>query len=578
MALEVTTNIGDVKQTNQLIQEEAGSLSSVLAEADNLIDVRNRYVKDLFIDSLRKGHSYESIIDNFERSLEKFERKDMGQYYTPKTIVEYIISQLDIREDSIILDPSCGCGSFLLTLFDKFKEKHTTEFLKNIYGVDINEDATNMTRLCLYMKAGFNKKYIPFIRENIKSGNSIVSNPVLSKNAFNWQNQYAKIMNRGGFDFIIGNPPYVTLRGSKDFDSSESVYRHIIGGPVNAATLMIGRSLELLNDQGVLAFLLPKSILYVDSYQRLRDYLSRNTDILQIYDLGSKFKDVRGEQFILFVRKKSSASDRNVKICVFADRNKIMAQQPRITLSHKTLTSMSKFYTYESQEHYKLITKLSNAGTALKDLVNDKIFRGLPVGGNHTEQKNNARYEKIIRGRDIAKFRLKSLPFMKKELLDKQSKIKTSEIRQKKIILQNIFSSEAGVIAAYDPHKLLNLDTVTNIIVKDDDQGKYYLALLNSKLINFYIMYALFNRSKLTMHLDRSYIGSIPVIPNPNQAALNQLKRIIDLLDKSENNGLQKQKNKEIDKIVYNLYDLNDQEINLIENAVNKMLSSRSLW
>jgi len=578
MNLEVTTNVGGVNQTNQLIEEEGRILNSVLIEADNLIDLRSRRVKDFFIDSVKKGHSSESIVNLFEHSLEKFERKDTGQYYTPKTIVEYIISQLDIREDSKILDPSCGCGSFLSTLFDKFKEKYSSEFLKNIYGVDINEDAANMTRLCMYMKADFNRRYIPFIKQNIKSGNSIVSNPALNKNAFSWENEYLDVMQKGGFDFIIGNPPYVTLRGLKDFDSSESIYRQIVEGPVNAATLMIGRSLDLLRKQGVLAFLLPKSILYVDSYRRLRNYLSHNTEILQIYDLGSKFKDVRGEQFILFVRKKTSIPDGNVKICVFADKNKEMSQQPYITLSYRKLKCLERFYTYEFREHYNLINRLSNVGTELRNLVDDKIFRGLPVGGNRAEQKNDIGYEKIIRGRDIAKFRLKPLPFMKQELLEKQSKVKINELKQKKIVLQNIFSSEAGVIAAYDPYKLLNLDTVTNIVVKDDDEGKYFLALLNSKLINFYIMYALFNRSKLTMHLDKSYIGSIPVIPNPNQTSLNRLMRIVDSLHEVNDREMQKENNKEIDKIVYGIYDLSNQEIKLIEDAVNKMLSPRSLW
>ena len=578
MSLEISKSIGDVSQVNQLIEEEAENLNSVLIETNNLIDVRNRRIKNFFIDSVKQGHSSESIVDLFERSLEKFERKDMGQYYTPKTIVEYIISQLNIRQDSKILDPSCGCGSFLLTVFDKFKEKYGAEFLKNIYGVDINEDAANMTRLCLHMKAGFNRKYIPAIKQNIKSGNSIVSNSLLNKQAFNWKDEYAEVLNEGGFDFIIGNPPYVTLRNSKDFDSSESIYKQIIGGPVNAATLMIGRSLELLRDQGVLAFLLPKSILYVDSYQKLRNYLIHNTDILQIYDLGSKFKDVRGEQFILFVRKKANTSNGSVKICVFTDKNKSMTQQTHIDIYHKDLVRMPRFYTYELQKHYSLISKLSDTGSELREIVNDKIFRGLPIGGNRAEQKNNTGYEKVIRGRDIAKFRLKPLPFMKKDLLERQSKIKTNEIRQKKVVLQNIFSSEAGVIAAYDPHKLLNLDTVTNIIVKSDDEGKYFLALLNSKLINFYIMYALFNRSKLTMHLDKSYIGSIPIIPNPSQTILSRLKGIVDLLDKTEDKGIQKQKNKEIDKIVYDLYDLKRQEIQLIEEAVNKMLSPKSLW
>ena len=69
----------------------------------------------------------------FENSLLEEERKDRGQYYTPKSIVEYMIAQLDIKKDSKIVDPSCGCGSFLLTVFDIFHKKYGANFLNNIY-------------------------------------------------------------------------------------------------------------------------------------------------------------------------------------------------------------------------------------------------------------------------------------------------------------------------------------------------------------------------------------------------------------------------------------------------------------
>ena len=144
--------------------------------------------------------------------------------------------------------------------------------------------------------------------------------------------------------------------------------------------------------------------------------------------------------------------------------------------------------------------------------------------------------------------------------------------------MQNIFSAESGVIAVYDSNKALTLDTVTNVIVEDDEKGKYLLALLSSKLINFYIMYALFNRSRLTMHMDKSYLGSIPVIANPSKIKLNTLIKIIDFLLKNKDVELRKAKNREIDEIVYDIYSLTDKEIKMVEEATAKIFSKKSIW
>jgi len=544
---------------------------------NSLVDAHNGHVKEAFINYFNCGHSHESICSLFEQSLQKFDRKDLGQYYTPKTIVEYMLSQLDIKKDSVLLDPSCGCGSFLLTASDIFKEKYGIQFLRNIYGVDINDDATNMTRLCMYMKADFKESYVPVIKQNIKTGNSIVSDRAINKDCFDWKIEFRQVMKDGGFDFIIGNPPYVTL-DSGAFDASESIYAQIINGPVNAATLMIGKSLDLLKENGILAFLLPKSILYVDSYARLRNFLALNTKILQIYDLGSRFKDVRGEQFILFVKKAIPDGESRVKVCAFGDKEKGLSEQSFNIIKQNKLTKMGKFFTFDSPAHYELISKISEIGMGLSDYVNGRIFRGLPIGGNYTESKSGASAEPVIRGKDISKFRLKQLPFLDRKTLSSQSQGKIELLKHKKVVLQNIFSAESGAIAVYDSDKILTLDTVTNVIVDNDEQGKYLLALLSSKLVNFYIMYGLFNRSRLTMHMDKSYIGSIPVIANPDKGKFGNLIKIIDFLMSNNNVELRKEKNKEIDEIVYEMYSLTDKEIKMVEEATAKMFSQKSIW
>jgi len=151
-------------------------------------------------------------------------------------------------------------------------------------------------------------------------------------------------------------------------------------------------------------------------------------------------------------------------------------------------------------------------------------------------------------------------------------------LKNKKVVLQNIFSSESGIIAAYDTDNLLTLDTVTNILVENDKKGKYLLSLLNSKLINFYLMYGIFDKSKLTMHLDKSYIGLVPIIDKTDDLKQTQLIKVIDSIIAIDGTDMIKEKLKDIDKLVYEIYLLNKREIAIVEEAVTEMLSGKSVW
>lgn len=554
-------------------------LSRIERQIESLIG-QDVNIKDLFVESFKNGNSPEQIGSFFEKSLINKERKNRGQYYTPKSIVEYMLSQLSINKNSTILDPSCGCGSFLLTAFDVFQEKFGNDFVNNIYGVDLNEKAVQITRACLFIKMGFGNTHRKTLLKNIKVGNSLISNPLISPKAFNWQEEFSDIASNGGFDFAIGNPPYVTLKQFSDFDPSESIYSDIINGHVNAASLMIARALELLKPNGVLAFLLPKSILFVDSYKRLRSHLLQHTNLIQIFDLGSKFKDVRGEQVILIVKKTLRQSpSHKVNVRIFNNKEENIDNQSSMFVPQKSFDRLNKFLTFDDEKYYELIEKIGKIGERLTDFVDGEIFRGLPVGGNRIQREANEGCKiKVIRGKNIKKFNIKEPYLISDEILGKQSKTKIRSLLHKKVVLQNIYSSEAGVIAAFDKEGILSLDTVTNIVVDSDDQGAYILALLNSKLINFYLTYAMFGRSRLTMHLDKSYVGQVPVSKDLGTGLFKRIKKIVYSASTCEDVGVLKKKNQEIDDVVYDIYGLKKNEIDVVEDAMSQMLSEKSRW
>jgi hypothetical protein len=248
-------------------------------------------------------------------------------------------------------------------------------------------------------------------------------------------------------------------------------------------------------------------------------------------------------------------------------------------LPQNKFKKLGKLLTFDDIGYYSFIEKLSSCGVKLENYVNGKIFRGLPIGGNHTKSKKLDVYDtEVIRGRDISKFQIKSLNVIDQKLLLKQSSKKIKNLRSKKIVIQNIFSSEAGVIAAYDRKGLISLDTVTNISVKDEVEGKYLLALLNSKLLNFYLIYGIFNRSKLTMHMDKSYIGLIPIVEKISKNKLNKLLAIVNELIVCKDKMMQNIGLRKIDEVVYDIYQLKERQINLVDKAVSRTISSRSLW
>ena len=549
-----------------------------LKDMKNIIKlaISDENISKFILDALNKGINIEQLGSLFEKSLEQLERKNKGQFYTPQEIVDYMVSYLDINSAKKIIDPACGCGSFLLSIMEAIKEKEDNPDFSNIYGIDINKNAVDITKLSLIIKSGFKKEYIELFDKNIITGNSIVENKKIDSLAIDWKKTFYNVIENGGFDIIIGNPPYVTLKKGKEFDPNESFYRNIIRGPVNAATLMIGKGLEYLKKGGILAFVLPKTILHVNSYSRLREYILNNTSIIHIFDLGLKFKDVRGEQIILILKNEKPSPNHLIEIKILKNPEKDLKHQPSLFVKQSIFRSFNnKILIFDDELCYYILQKIHSKGKRLYEIVNGQIFRGLPLNNKVSTEPAEETDEKIIKGKSIVKFRINKVGYVAKKYVEIINKKLLKRIKTKKIVMQNIFSSESGIIAAYDEEGLLSLDTVTNIIVQNDVVAKYLLALLHSKLINFYVSFALFNRGRLTMHLDRSYIGEIPIADIKNIDLYTIIKLVEDAI-----NGKQETKEvlKAIDNEVYKIYDLTNKEIRLIETEMNKLLSKKSRW
>ena len=502
----------------------------------------------------------------FEKLIKEEEKKDLGQFYTPQEIVNYMINFLEIKPESNILDPTCGCGVFLVTAYNHLKRINSNA-IQNIYGVDLNNSATKIARINLWLRNGQNLNSLKILEKNIKIGNSIVENRFVDKKAFNWKEEFSNVLNEGGFDFIIGNPPYVTLKNKIDYDVNESFFSEIANGSTNAASLVIAKSYELLKEGGIMAFVLPKTLIRVNSYSRLREFLLDNSRILHIYDLGACFKDVRGEQIVLFIQKtnkKEQIENNKVLIRIFDNNEEFFVPQ-------SIFKKYNTFLMFEDEKYYDLIERIT--GHNLEDIAD--IFRGIPISPNSKIISKSKAKNKlpIIKGNNISKFAYSNSFFIEVNKLGSNLS-KIEEFKKEKIILQNIFSSEAGIISCIDEKGNLNFDTVTNIVLKDASLDlRYIFGLLNSKLINFYLLYTIYNKSKLTMHTDRVYLGKIPI----KKVDKKTQKEIISIVTKVNVNN-SKNILPELDEKVYKLYGITKKEQDKINLALKQIMSEKSLW
>lgn len=477
----------------------------------------------------------------FENSTSNKARHLRGQYFTPTEIVKYILDELPIKRNDRILDPTCGAGAFLSEALKRNGNK-----IENIFGVDIDSRALNLCKknLLSTMKIPYKNPHL-ILGDFFKDG--------------------ARQLRQ--FDFVVGNPPFKTLIPGKDFFYEDyKKYQEVFTGPVNAATLTILRGYDLLKDGGYLGFVLPKNLVRVKSFAGLRKFLIKNTEIIKIKDLDHRFKEVRCDQVILILRKKSNPLKNMVEIIPYTKG--IPAPSYNIPqFKFERYPFIPLFYNYSVKT---LADKLLRINTKLKDIT--KIYRGV----SRSLLSNGNLQLKGIKGDSITKFGIKyfvELSIKKPTMLNN----KITRILKDRVVIQNIFSKEGGVFGAVASKNELSLETVTNIIPNSNINPYFILGLLGSKLSNFFMIHVIFLNSNFAMHTDAEYIGQLPIIlPDPKilRQVITLTKKLVKIKDKYSE---QFAKNyAELNKIVYNLYNLNTTDIHIIENTLSEVMSHKA--
>ena len=214
-----------------------------------------------------------------------------------------------------ILDPACGSGAFLNAalqflmaehkLIDEMEAKVTGSSLvfqdveksileHNLYGVDINEESVEIARLSLWLRTAKPHRKLNSLNENIKCGNSLISDPnIAGEKAFDWQKEFPQVFDKGGFDIVIGNPPYVNaIEIKRSYSQEEFKYLKsnylTAKGTVDLYIYFFEKGLSVMNTNGVLAYISPNRYLSASYGKALRNHILDNYSFYQLIDYSDK--------------------------------------------------------------------------------------------------------------------------------------------------------------------------------------------------------------------------------------------------------------------------------------------------
>lgn len=309
---------------NLTIKDDIWSGIIGLLKYDYESDLNVNILGHIFEQSLSDLEQLKNEIDGIQTDKTKSKRKKDGIYYTPEYITRYIVEQTigkyleehpDKLESIKILDPACGSGAFLNQAHSFLREQYKNRYdekllnagkgqlkvfehynlaetdrgilLNNLYGVDLNEESTEITKLALWLKTAKKTEPLQNLDNNIKCGNSLIDSPEIAGNkAFNWNEEFKDITEQGGFDVVIGNPPYVRQELFSNIKPYLEKNYEVYTGVSDLYVYFFERGLKLLKEGGYFAFIVSNKFIKSNYGRKLTQYLQKNYTIVEIIDFG----------------------------------------------------------------------------------------------------------------------------------------------------------------------------------------------------------------------------------------------------------------------------------------------------
>lgn len=459
------------------------------------------------------------------------QRKASGAYYTPAQTISILIERLCEcvnLSDKTFCDPCCGTGNFLIGLINKGVSAN------HIYGQDIDEISIQIARINLFL-------LYPQVTKDELYSHLICDNTL--KNTF---------INK--FDIVLGNPPWGCEFPKDETEYLALNYISAKAKGIESFDIFIEKALSMLEHNGILAFVLPESILSVTSHLETRKLLMEKCSFYFVSYLGNVFSGVQCPAIILGATFDCLGNTVGCKVTIGKNKFTIMQQR---SLENGTLAF------HISDEENKCLFAISSIHDVAYLHGNAKFALGI-VTGNNKEYVSNEKaqgYEIVLKGSDILRYgrrKPSNYIYFSPQLFQQ---VAPTEIYRAKEKLLYRFISEVPVFT-YDNEQTLSLNSCNIVIPQIKDlQIKYVLAILNSSVVAYFISKK-FNSVKLL----RSHIEQIP-IPIVSTEIQEIIVKEVDCIIKSKENIINQYK--ALDDQIMDLYGLDKRCQEIIKDALS---------
>jgi predicted type IV restriction endonuclease len=599
-------------------------------------------------------------------------KKAGGVYYTPTYIVDYIVKHTVGKlvegktpkqvEKLRILDPACGSGSFLIGAYQYLMdwhlkwyeqnepEKHargrpprvyraagnvwrltTAErkriLLNNIYGVDIDAQAVEVTKLSLLLKvlegesdqslntqmALFRERVLPDLGDNIKCGNSLIGPDFYETqliplgdderrriNTFDWQKEFSEIMEAGGFDAVIGNPPYGA-------DLSEEMTNYLVRKfkyqdyQRDTYLLFVEKSMGLLGELGIFGMIIPNTWLLNLQSEKIRRFIFSNAEVLQIrHYIKRVFTKVTVDTEVVVFRKMHPSDVHMTQISIVGKDNSVVTYP--IPQNRWQAGEGKPVNIFERPELSGLADKLRALPILDNVCVITQGSKPFQVGKGNPPQTRKIVDEKpfVSESRKDSTFR----PLLRGSLIGKYKNLWNNDYwisfgdwlaeprysakhdAPEKVVIRQTGDS---LMATLDRDQFVVRDNLYAIIPRSEVAVdlRYVLGVINSRLLNWYYQTVLNpEKGEALAQVKRGHLANLPIVTTSATSPLDKVRynKIISLVESMlalykqfaaaktphDQESIKRQidaTDRQIDKLVYELYGLTNEEIEIVEGA-----------
>lgn len=462
--------------------------------------------KELGEDDLPKLNEKDYIFDIAKKNYTKNYRKHIEFWQQYREAVRNIK----------IIDPACGSGAFLITAFefllnynkylddkifdlvgtsDLFSDRTKEILQNNIFGVDLNRESVEITKLSLWLKTADKNKTLASLENNIKCGNSLIDDPEIAGDlAFNWEKEFPEIFANGGFDIVVGNPPYgvnfddKTKKYLLEFDKLVPDYEIYI--------YFISLYRKILKNNGYLSYIFPNTFLSTLFGKKYRENLFNTITVKEIIDLSNDNTFVDASVRTIIFSFKNILENSDIKFLKTRDKTFYSFKDYLKNEVMENIENIASLF-FQNKKEKEIISKIKN-NQKLADFF--EVSQGLipydKYRGHdeytiknriwHSNVKKDETYKKELKGEDVKQYLLNwnnELWISYGEWLAAPRERKF--FVNKRILIREITKDK--LFACYTEEEFYNTPSLVNVInEKDILELKYILTIINSKLLGWY--------------------------------------------------------------------------------------------